>query len=57
MKTKEEKVAFLNECYDEKTGKWNIPCKCGKIRNLNHKQIWIFNMHQLKCGTCGEIII
>jgi len=53
----EEKKEFLMKCYNETTGKWDIPCKCGFIRNLNHKQIWVINMHSLKCGTCGSEII
>ena len=50
------KLMFLNTCYNEETGEWDIPCTCGRVHNLNRKMIFVINMHNLKC-KCGEPII
>lgn len=52
-----EKEMFLKCCYNENTNKYEIPCKCGQVFNLNIKMVWIINMHQLRCKKCKEIII
>ena len=56
-RTKEEKIEFLEKCYNEDTHKYEIPCKCGIIHKLNHIQVFVINMHRLRCKTCNNIII
>lgn len=55
--SKEEKIKYFENCYNEKTGKFEFTCNCGIFRELNHKQLWVFNMHKLKCKKCGDIIV
>jgi len=55
-KEEQETKEYLEKCFNKETGKYDIVCKCGKTRSLNHKQIWVFNMHSIKCAICDQII-
>lgn len=58
MKTdKDQLIEYLKSCYNEETGKYDILCKCGLVRHLNIKQLWVINMHRLTCKTCSNVII
>lgn len=52
----QKKKQYFENCYNKKTRKFDFTCSCGIFRELNYKQLWVFNMHQLKCRICGDII-